>query len=252
MRLRRDPSKASWPRSARRQIAASLRSAPRLPKPRALQPAPLMGKKKRSRRKRGKGKRTTANVAQPQGGAAVAQDDATFTLPPAMHHYMRAKDEPRVRALLTHVGAADLGRDRGVGGPFEGWPGTQPLVAALVRAGEDSDANLATLFGSAAHVRRELEEVRMYMTTAQPGSPADLMGLGPSALPVGRGHEPNAARAPERGEEQHLSGDGAGGSRHAMADEPEAKAGRPLHISKVRADECFFCAKTVPRGARKR
>ena len=142
--------------------------------------------KKRSRRKRGgNGKpRPAVHAAALQGGAA-RDEETPFALPPAMRHYLRVMNEPPVRALLAHVGAAGLGRDRPMG-----WPGTQPLVAALARAGEDSDANLALLFGSAEHVRRTHEEVRMHMRFAQPGSPADLAGMGPSALPVGLGHEP--------------------------------------------------------------
>lgn len=86
----------------------------------------------------------------------------------------RATD-PAVQALLARIG--DPGALAGWAKPtdFRRFQGLMPLLAKLVAAGEDSEANLALLFGPHRfRVDDALRQARMYQG-AQPGSPAHTM-----------------------------------------------------------------------------
>jgi len=59
--------------------------------------------------------------------------------------------------------------------------GLNPILSTLERAGKATPANLDLLFGKASNVAGMLMELRLHMSAALAGSPADLAGMGPSS-----------------------------------------------------------------------
>lgn len=92
----------------------------------------------------------------------------------AVLHVQRGQDTPAVQSLLSSAGSKNLL------GSSRRFPGLMLLVAALVRSGKDDATSLALLFGGRDRVGDLLLQVRHDMQHAQPGSPVDLMGCGPS------------------------------------------------------------------------
>eukprot|EP00966_Prymnesium_polylepis_P252343 5833863-Prymnesium_polylepis.1 len=86
----------------------------------------------------------------------------------AFRHLMSATGDPRVHALMRSCGVPELlGEGRSV-------PGIMPVLSALMRARQDSDANLALCFGDAKHVQGMRAELRLTTQRALPGSPCDM------------------------------------------------------------------------------
>lgn len=116
---------------------------------------------------------TAARQKSAEKTASIQAELAESPAHRLMTHFDKVKSTPPVRGLFASIGASDLSLGR--------FPGTMRICSALVRGNADTDENLRLLFGSSniEVAQREIEQARLYSTSAAPGSPADAAGFGP-------------------------------------------------------------------------